>query len=95
MQIEVRDNPDASRYELTVDDELVGIAEYYLAGRLLVFPRTEIARARRGHGLGAVLVRAALDGARASGHLVVPRCWYVAEFIAEHPEYEDLVAIAQ
>jgi len=92
MQTEVRDNPDASRYELTVDGKLVGVADYYLAGTVLVFPRTEIAHRFRGQGLGAVLVQAALDGARGSGHQVVPRCWYVAEFVAEHPEYDDLVA---
>jgi uncharacterized protein len=92
MRTEVRDNPEASRYELTADGELMGIAEYYLAGTLLVFPRTEIAHEFRGQGLGAVLVRAALDSARASGHRIVPRCWYVAEFIAEHPEYDDLIA---
>jgi predicted GNAT family acetyltransferase len=92
MRTEVRDNPDSSRYELTVDGELVGVAEYYLAGTLLVFPRTEIAQEFRGQGLGAVLVQAALDGARASGHQVVPRCWYVAAFVAEHPEYADLIA---
>jgi predicted GNAT family acetyltransferase len=92
MRTEVSDNREASRYELTVDGELVGVADYYLAGTLLVFPRTEIAHEFRGQGLGAVLVQAALDAARASGHQVVPRCWYVAEFVAEHPEYEDLVA---
>jgi predicted GNAT family acetyltransferase len=92
MRTEVRDNPEASRYELAVDGELVGVADYYLAGSLLVFPHTEIAHEVRGQGLGAVLVKAALDAARASGYQVVPRCWYVAEFVAEHPEYEDLIA---
>jgi uncharacterized protein len=46
----------------------------------------------RGKGLGAELVRHALDDVRGSGGKVVADCWYVAEFIAEHPEYGDLVA---
>jgi hypothetical protein len=92
MHIEVRDNPEASRYELRVDEKLVGVADYYQSGTRLVFPHTEIDPAYRGQGLGAVLVQAALDAARAHGHSVVPQCWYVAEFVAEHPEYEDLIA---
>jgi len=45
----------------------------------------------QGQGLGAVLVRAALDDVRQRGARIVPSCWYVAEFIAEHPEDADLV----
>jgi predicted GNAT family acetyltransferase len=92
MRTEVRDNAEASRYELTVDGELVGVAEYYLQGTVLVFPHTVIAPEHRGRGFGAVLVQGALDGARAGGHRVIPQCWYVADFLAEHPEYQDLVA---
>ena len=46
----------------------------------------------QGEGLGAELVRRALDEVRASGATVVPQCWYVAQFIDENPEYADLVA---
>jgi predicted GNAT family acetyltransferase len=46
----------------------------------------------RGRGLGAELVRGALDDVRTSGGRIVARCWYVAQFIDEHPEYGDLVA---
>jgi hypothetical protein len=34
----------------------------------------------------------ALDDARRRGWRIVPQCPFVAEFIAEHPEYADLVA---
>ncbi|HVM51959.1 MAG TPA: GNAT family N-acetyltransferase [Acidimicrobiales bacterium] len=88
----VTHNPDASRYELRVDGELVGIADYTERGDTLVFPHTEIDRARRGQGLGAVLVQGALDDVRCSGRRVVPSCWYVAQFIDEHPAYRDLLA---
>jgi predicted N-acetyltransferase YhbS len=55
-------------------------------GRLLGVP------ARRNQGLGAQLVRGALDDVRRKGAKVVPMCWFVAEFIEEHPEYADLRA---
>jgi predicted GNAT family acetyltransferase len=92
MANEVRHNPDASRYELFVDGELTGIADYRLDGDRIVFPHTEIKASRRGNGLGAVLVQGALDDVMPSGRAVVPRCWYVAQFIDEHPEYQGLVA---
>jgi predicted GNAT family acetyltransferase len=33
-----------------------------------------------------------LDDVRARGHTVVPRCWFVAEFIEQNPSYADLLA---
>jgi predicted GNAT family acetyltransferase len=92
MSNEVRDNPARSRYELYVDDELAGIADYRVQGEVVVIPHTQIDRDRRGKGLGAELVKGALDDIRASGRMVVPQCWYVAEFIEEHPEYQALLA---
>jgi uncharacterized protein len=89
---EVRNNPEQSRYELVIDNEVVGIAEYRVAGDVVIFPHTEIVASRRGQSLGAQLVRYALDDVRGAKRRVVPQCWYVEEFIAEHPEYGDLVA---
>jgi len=92
MAIEVRNNAERSRYELTLDGELAGIADYRQVGGRTVFPHTEIRPPLRGRGLGAELVRGALDDVRASGGRVVPQCLYVAEFIDENPEYGDLRA---
>jgi predicted GNAT family acetyltransferase len=92
MGIEVRNNPERSRYELTLDGELAGIADYRDVGGRTIFPHTEIRPALRGQGLGAQLVRGALDDVRAVGGRVVPQCWFVAEFIDENPEYGDLRA---
>jgi predicted GNAT family acetyltransferase len=88
----LRNNVDLSRYELLIDGELVGIAEYSVAGDVVVFPHTEIESSRRGQGLGAQLVQYALDDVRAANRRVRAQCWYVREFIAEHPEYADLAS---
>lgn len=91
MTTEVRNVSDRSRYELLVDGQLAGIADYRVVADTVVFPHTEIDRSRRGQGLGAQLVQGALDDVRPSGRRVVPSCWYVAQFIDEHPEYRDLL----
>jgi uncharacterized protein len=88
----VRHNPSASRYELVEDGTVIGVADYRLDGDVATFPHTEIVADRRGDGLGAELVRAALDDTRARGRRIVAHCWYVAEFLDEHPEYADLLA---
>src|SRR3546814_14458793 len=90
MDTQVRDVAERSRYELLVDGEVAGFAEYRSEGEHVVFPHTVIDPQRRGQGLGAILVRGALDAVRPSGHKVVPSCWYVAQVIAENPEYADL-----
>ncbi len=92
MNLEVRDAPDRSRYELLDDGEVVGFADYRDDGTQVLFPHTVINADRRGGGLGAVLVRHALDDVRAKGRTIVATCWFVAEFVDLHPEYADLVA---
>ena len=45
----------------------------------------------RGQGVGTQLAREALDWARGEGYRVVPLCPFVAEFIEQNPEYQDLL----
>ena len=89
---EVTHNAERSRYEIFLDGQLVGIADYRARGDALVFPHTEIDPSMRGRNLGAELVKAALDDVRTTGKRVIPSCWYVAQFIDQHPEYQDLLA---
>lgn len=89
---EVRRNDDQRRYELHVDGRLTGVADFHLRDDVVVLPHTEIERSMRGRGLGAELVRGALDDIRPTGRKVVPSCWYVAQFIDENPDYRDLLA---
>jgi len=88
----VRRNDQRQRYELLIDGELVGVADYVTNETAVVLPHTEIDPARRGHGLGAVVVQGALDDLRARGAMVIPTCWYVRDYIDAHPEEADLLA---
>ena len=88
----VTDNAGASRFELHLDGELVGFAEYLPAGDSVIIAHTEIADGHEGEGLGGVLVREALERIRASGKTVIPTCPFTAAYIGRHPEFVDLVA---
>ena len=92
MDTELRHDAEASRYELLADGRVVGVADYRAAGSAEVFHHTEIERELQGQGLGERLVRGALDDVRRRGARIVATCWFVADFVAEHPEYADLVA---
>ena len=87
----VTDNPSAERYEITVDGELAGFAEYRGHGATRAFTHTEVAERFAGRGLATELIRAALDDVRAHGRTIIPICPFVKAFLAEHREYLDLV----
>jgi predicted GNAT family acetyltransferase len=91
----VTDHPERGRFEISVDDELAGFADYHRVGGALDFTHTEIDNRFEGKGLGSVLIRSGLDAARARGMEVLPHCPFVRRFIQRHTEYLDLVPITR
>ena len=87
----VTDASDRERFEISVDGEVVGFAEYHRSDSAISFTHTEIAPGHGGAGLGTALISAALDAVRAEGLPVLPYCPFVQHFIREHPEYMELV----
>ena len=90
-QVEIRDDREAGRWEVLVDGELAGFAQYRDRRGLVAFTHTEIDDRFEGQGLGGRLVRAALDDARERGLAVLPFCPFVNGWIGRHREYVDLV----
>ncbi len=92
MATELRHEPAESRYALYIDGELIGVADYLLKPDSITFTHTGIAPDQRGGGLGAKLVKFALDDVRATGGLTVkPACWFVRDWFTKHPEDRDLL----
>lgn len=89
-EINVVHNAAERRFETTVEG-LLSVAEYELAGGVVVFTHTLVPAELRGRGIAEKLVRAALAWARAGRRRVVPACSYVATFIRRHEEFQDLV----
>ncbi|MFZ4720035.1 MAG: GNAT family N-acetyltransferase [Ilumatobacteraceae bacterium] len=94
MDIALRKDDQAQRYELLVDGRLASYTEWFDDGDRVVMPHTVTIPAFRGQGLAAQVVRFALDDLATRATLVVPACWFVADFIEQHPEYQALVAPA-
>ena len=92
MSAVVQDDPDHSRYEIRVDGEVAGVADYRRRDDRITFTHTEVDDAYEGQGLGSQLVRTVLDEARAAGLAVHPSCPFIADYIRQHPDdYLDLV----
>jgi predicted GNAT family acetyltransferase len=87
---DVRDNPALHRFELEVDGRLA-LAYYELSPGVITFRHTEVPPEMAGHGIGSQLVRGALAAARAQGLKVVPKCPFVAAYMAKHAEFNDLL----
>lgn len=91
MAPEIVENPDRSRFELRIDGELIGVADYIRAESVDSFIHTETVPSHRGRGLAAQLVEFALDASQAAGREILPYCSFVSDYIAAHPRYLDLV----
>ena len=86
----VRHNAEAARFE-TVIDGLLARCEYRLRDGVMMLTHTEVPPALEGRGIGAALVRAALEHAEAEGLRVRPRCSFAAAYLARNPQYQGLI----
>jgi hypothetical protein len=91
MDVTVRDNADERRFELLLDGEVAGHAAYRVRDGITVITHSEVDPARRGQGMGNDLARHTLDTLRAQHARIIPSCPFFAHYVAEHPEYADLV----
>ena len=91
-ETKIEHRPEQSRYEIFLDGELAGYAEYLERTGVRDFNHTLTFPQFRGHGLAALVVEHALDDSRASGFKVIASCWFVDEFIGANPQYADLRA---
>jgi len=80
----------SGRFEIERDRH-VAYLEYTLAGDVLELLHTEVPAALRGQGMASELAKVALDWARENHKKVDVVCPFAAEYIAQHPEYSDLI----
>jgi predicted GNAT family acetyltransferase len=90
-EITVRDNTESQSYDALIGDQVVGAIVYERSGRRLVFSHTIVEPEFRRRGIGTMLVTKALDDVRARDMTLTNYCEFVADFIAAHPGYADLI----
>src|SRR5262245_31630933 len=89
--MQITHNDDKNCYEGFIDDKVVGVVVYKRIGGRVVIGHTVIEPEFRGKGLGAQLVRTVLDDLRERGDKLTNYCGFVADFIADNPEYQSVV----
>ncbi len=83
-------NPEASRFEATVDGHLC-VANYRTHEGVMSIDHTHVPAPLEGRGIAAALVAATLAHARAQGLRVRPVCSYVAAYMRRRRETHDLL----
>jgi hypothetical protein len=91
MAIDVRNQPEQSRYAVFLDDELAGFAAYQETGSQISMTHTEVDSRFEGKGIGSGLARGALDDVRSRELSLLPHCSFISGYIKRHDEYLDLV----
>jgi hypothetical protein len=86
----VRDNGAAQRFEMDVGGKIAFIT-YRRTAQVLTLLRIKVPAQFEGKGIGSQLTRGALELARAARVKVVPRCTFVAHYIARHTEFRNLL----
>ncbi len=87
----VSNNLVRQRFELDLGGA-IAFASYRLAPGTVIITHTETPAALRGRGIASRLVAGALELIRVDGNKVVAGCSFVADYLAEHPEWNDLDA---
>lgn len=92
MAVSVTDVPDRERFEARDESgEVAGFVTYQVTGGIIAFTHTEVLPAFEGQGVGSRIARAVMDDARSRGRTVVPVCPFLAKWLDNHHEYDDIV----
>ncbi|OBK10757.1 GNAT family N-acetyltransferase [Mycobacterium asiaticum] len=78
------------KYTISVEGQVVGLADYADRGQQRVFHHTEIDPEFGGRGLATLLLEQALQDTQAAGKRIVPVCSMVVTVLKKHPEYNDI-----
>lgn len=79
----VRDNREASRYEISVDGH-VAFMQYERRPGMIVLMHTEVPQLLRERGLGSILAKSVLEAAKAEGIRVIAKCPFVRAYMQKH-----------
>lgn len=90
IQVAVRDNADAKRFEATVEGK-VAFAEYNRMEGGIVLTHTEVPAELEGRGIASQIFETVIAEMRARNQKVIPVCPVFALYLKRHAEAHDVV----
>lgn len=87
----VTNNKRVFKFEISLPNDEIAFIEYRWLKSNMVLMRTLVPASMRGKGLGSYLAKYVLDYARSHNLKIVVYCAFIAKYIENHPEYNDLV----
>ena len=82
---------EADRFTISVEGKQVGLADFSDRNGQRSFFHTETTPAFQGRGLATILISEALAATRDAGLRIAAPCSAVADYLAKHSEYDDIV----
>ena len=92
--MEIVNNKQQFRFEILLADGEYATLDYRWLKGSLVLMHTFVPVSARAKGIGAMLVKQVLDYAREQHLRIIVYCPFVAKYMKDHPEYNDLVAVS-
>ena len=91
--VEVRKDETTRLYEALIDGQVVGNLAYETTGGRVALTHSYVDPDRRHQGIASALARYALEDLGQCPTKVGIYCGFVADFVQEHPEFNDAVDI--
>jgi hypothetical protein len=91
--VEVRKDKTTRLYEALIDGQVVGNLAYETTGGRVSLTHSYVDQDRRHQGIASALARYALEDLSQSQTKVGIYCGFVADYVQEHPEFNDAVDI--
>ena len=79
------------RWVATLDGHEAEMTYSRASASLIIIDHTGVPDALRGRGVGAVLVRRAVEDARREGFKILPLCPFAKSQFERHPEWKDVL----
>ena len=90
--MEIVNNTEVSRFEITLEDGAVAILDYVIVDDgHIVYTHTEVPSQHGGKGIGTQLAQFAMEHAKNNGLRVQIECSSVTRYVSKHPEYQGIV----
>jgi hypothetical protein len=91
-ELTIEHHRDEGRFVAAIDDDEAELTYHSVDDSTISYDHTFVPPKFRGRGIGARLVKHALEYARENGFSVVPACPFVSEFVDRRPEYRDVLS---